>query len=64
MWAFLPYPALYKIFHYLNYKDLVCVSEVCRTWYEVSRDDFLWRDLFFENFLVDKSVPIISGKVL
>ncbi|XP_044268682.1 F-box/WD repeat-containing protein 5 [Tribolium madens] len=62
MWAFLPYPALFKIFQYLNYKDLVRVSEVCHNWYEVSRDDFLWKDLFFENFLVDKSVPIVSGR--
>jgi F-box/WD-40 domain protein 5 len=63
MWSYLPYPVLYKIFQYLHYKDLVAVSEVCRSWYEVSRDDFLWKKVFFDNFLVDKSVPIISGKI-
>ncbi|KAJ3655731.1 hypothetical protein Zmor_014850 [Zophobas morio] len=62
MWTFLPFPALYKIFQHLDYKDLLSASEVCQSWYEVSRDDFLWKKLFFLHFGIDKSVPIISGK--
>lgn len=62
LWSYLPYPALFNIFHYLNHKDLTTVSGVCQSWYEVSRDDFLWKALFFRKFEINKSVPIIPGK--
>lgn len=61
-WAFLPYPALINVFQYLSYKELINVSEMCVSWFEASRNDKLWRNLFYRNFLVDRSVPIASGK--
>ncbi|KAG5889639.1 hypothetical protein JTB14_028918 [Gonioctena quinquepunctata] len=61
-WNFLPYPALYKIFHYLSYKELISVGQVCKSWYEASLDDFLWKELFFKNFLVDRTIPVVSGR--
>ncbi|KAJ8952508.1 hypothetical protein NQ318_003304 [Aromia moschata] len=61
-WRFLPYPALYKIFQHLNYKDLIAAGQVCKLWYEASLNDLLWKELFFKNFLVDRSVPVVTGK--
>ncbi|KAJ8917445.1 hypothetical protein NQ315_005492 [Exocentrus adspersus] len=61
-WSFLPYPALIKTFKYLNYKELVAVSQVCKSWYQTSLNDLLWKELFLKNFLVDRSVPVLAGK--
>ncbi|KAL1491654.1 hypothetical protein ABEB36_012218 [Hypothenemus hampei] len=62
LWCYLPYPALYKIFQHLNYKELILAGKVCKLWFQASRNDLLWRDLFYENFLVDRSVPVLAGK--
>lgn len=64
LWCYLPYPALYKIFQHLTYTDLIAAGEVCKLWFEASRNDLLWRDLFYKNFLVDKSVPVVAGSIL
>lgn len=61
-WAYLPYPALFKIFQYLDYKELLRTGEVCRFWFQASRDEFLWKQLFYTNFNVDRSVPVVAGK--
>lgn len=62
LWPYLPHPALYHICQYLNYKELLKIGEVCRSWLTVSRDELLWKNLFYSNFKVDRSVPIIAGK--
>ncbi|KAF5300334.1 hypothetical protein FQA39_LY11191 [Lamprigera yunnana] len=62
VWPYLPYPALFRICQYLNYKELLKIGEVCRSWWIVSRDELLWKNLFYHNFKMDKSVPIIAGK--
>lgn len=62
LWCYLPYPALYKIFQHLTYKELISAGRVCKLWYEASRNDLLWRELFYKNFLIDKSVPVVAGK--
>ncbi|XP_060516665.1 F-box/WD repeat-containing protein 5 [Cylas formicarius] len=62
LWCYLPYPALYKIFQHLTYKELGSAGRVCKLWLDASRNDLLWRDLFYKNFLVDKSVPVVAGK--
>lgn len=62
-WAYLPHPAIFKIFKYLNYKELLKVGEVCQFWYQASRDDLLWKELFYYNFNVDRSVPVLTGNV-
>ncbi|XP_066142141.1 F-box/WD repeat-containing protein 5 [Euwallacea fornicatus] len=62
LWCYLPYPALYKIFQHLTYKELLSVGNVCKHWLQASRNDLLWRDLFYRDFLVDRSVPVAAGK--
>lgn len=61
LWCYLPYPALYKIFQHLSYKELISTGNVCKLWFQASRNDLLWRDLFYQNFLVDRSVPVVAG---
>lgn len=61
LWPYLPHPALFHIFGFLNHKELLKVGEVCRSWFEVSQDDLLWKDLFYRNFKVDRTVPIVTG---
>ncbi|CAH1977239.1 unnamed protein product [Acanthoscelides obtectus] len=60
-WNYVPYPVLYKIFQHLTAKELLIAGEVCKLWYETSRDNFLWKDLFFQIFLVDRSIPVLPG---
>lgn len=60
-WCYLPYPVLYTIFEYLNYKDLVAAGQVCKLWYEVAQDDLLWKKRFFENFITFKNTPLMPG---
>ncbi|XP_023012344.1 F-box and WD repeat domain containing 5 [Leptinotarsa decemlineata] len=60
-WSYLPYPALYKVFQFLSYKELVCVGQVCKTWNAASLDDLLWKELFFQQFSIDRSIPVLTG---
>ncbi|CAG9767627.1 unnamed protein product [Ceutorhynchus assimilis] len=62
LWCYLPYPALYKIFQQLTYQDLIAAGKVCKLWLAASRNDMLWRDLFYKNFLINRSVPVVAGK--
>lgn len=61
-WSNLPYPVLYHIFRYLSYNDVLRAGEVCRYWYQVSRDDLLWKRLFSYYFNIDSSIPVIPGE--
>ncbi|CAG9814259.1 unnamed protein product [Phaedon cochleariae] len=61
-WCFLPYPVLYKIFQHLTYQELNSAGQVCKFWYEVSLDELLWKELFFKHFLVDPTIPVLSGR--
>lgn len=55
LWAYLPEPVLYQILSYFDYKELLIVGSVCKNWYNGSRDEFLWKRLFYLNFKVDPS---------
>ncbi|CAG9839162.1 unnamed protein product [Diabrotica balteata] len=61
-WAYLPYLALYKIFQHLNHKELISAGQVCKLWYEASCNDLLWKELFHDNFMIDKSIPVVAGR--
>ena len=62
-WVYSPVPVLCKIFGYLNSKDLLNVGSTCKRWLEISRDELLWKDVFYDTFRVDRSVNIITGTV-
>lgn len=61
-WTYLPYPALYHIFEYLDYKGMITAGQVCKRWHIASMDDLLWKQRFFETFIAYKSTPLIPGK--
>ncbi|XP_056644691.1 F-box/WD repeat-containing protein 5 [Diorhabda carinulata] len=61
-WAYLPYLALYKIFQHLNYKELISAGQVCKLWYQGSYNDLLWKELFRDHFMIDKSIPVVAGR--
>lgn len=62
IWAYLPTPALFNVFKFLNVKELLNAGQVCVNWYNVSKDDFLWKDLLYENFKIDRSINIVAGE--
>lgn len=62
IWSYVPYPVLYNIFEYLNYKDMITAGQICKRWHEASMDDLLWKKRFFENFIAYRSTPLMPGK--
>jgi hypothetical protein len=61
-WNYLPDSILLHIFQYLSARELLDVGLTCRSWFRVSYDEFLWKDLFYYNFKIDPSVKIVPGK--
>nr|CAJ82740.1 F-box and WD-40 domain protein 5 [Xenopus tropicalis] len=57
----LPDSILYQIFQSLGPSDLLSAGLVCRRWYRVSRDDFLWKELFYRHFRVHRHILRIPG---
>lgn len=60
-WYYMPDSILLNIFQYLTPKELMTVGEVCRSWHRVSRDEFLWKDLFYQTYKIDPDVGIMPG---
>lgn len=61
-WYYMPDSILLNIFQYLTPKELTIAGEVCRSWNRVSRDEFLWKDLFYQTYKIDPDVGIMPGK--
>jgi hypothetical protein len=61
-WNYLPDSILLHIFQYLSARELLDVGLTCRSWFRVSYDEFLWKDLFYYNFKIDPSVKIVPGR--
>ncbi|XP_006007070.1 F-box/WD repeat-containing protein 5 [Latimeria chalumnae] len=55
--SLLPDSILYQIFLSLDHDDVLSAGLVCRQWYSVSRDEILWKELFYHYYRVDRSVP-------
>jgi len=50
-YTLVPAEVLFRIFSYLEAKDLVCsTSSVCHYWYEFSQDDHLWKRLSIQHW--------------
>ena len=63
-WYYLPEPVLLHIFQYLSPRELLDVGLTCKTWWRISYDEFLWKDLFYRNFKIDSSIKIVPGMLL
>ncbi|KAG8447418.1 hypothetical protein GDO86_014773 [Hymenochirus boettgeri] len=57
----LPDSILYQIFQSLGPADLLGAGLVCRRWYDVSRDDFLWKELFYRYYRVQRHIHRYPG---
>ncbi|XP_053413363.1 F-box/WD repeat-containing protein 5 [Nycticebus coucang] len=53
----LPDCLIYQIFLSLGPADVLAAGQVCRQWYAVSRDEFLWREQFYRYYQVARDVP-------
>ncbi|XP_031624368.1 F-box/WD repeat-containing protein 5 [Contarinia nasturtii] len=60
-WDFIPDPILLKILTQLPVRDILNVSECCRRWNDISKDDYLWKKVFQRDFKVDKSIALKPG---
>ncbi|KAL7306531.1 hypothetical protein TKK_0001224 [Trichogramma kaykai] len=61
-WSYMPDTVLLSIFQYLSPKELLTSGEVCTSWNRVSRDEMLWKRLFYHTYKVDPNVGIMPGK--
>ncbi|XP_029160242.1 F-box/WD repeat-containing protein 5-like [Nylanderia fulva] len=61
-WYYMPDSILLSIFQYLSPKELTIAGEVCSSWHRVSRDEFLWKYLFYRTYKIDPDVGIVPGK--
>ncbi|KAH0955613.1 hypothetical protein HN011_000454 [Eciton burchellii] len=61
-WYYMPDSILLIIFQYLTPKELMTAGEVCRSWHRVSRDEFLWKYIFYRTYKVDPDIGIMPGK--
>ncbi|XP_029171267.1 F-box/WD repeat-containing protein 5-like [Nylanderia fulva] len=55
-WYYMPDSILLSIFQYLSPKELTIAGEVCSSWHRVSRDEFLWKYLFYRTYKIDPDV--------
>lgn len=62
-WDFIPDPILLKILTQLPVHDILNVSECCRRWNDIVKDDYLWKKVFHRDFKVDKSIALKPGKL-
>lgn len=60
-WYVMSDSILLNIFQYLTPKELMTAGEVCQSWYRVSRDEFLWKYLFYRTYKIDPDVGIVPG---
>lgn len=60
-WYYMLDSILLSIFQYLTPKELMIAGEVCRSWHRVSRDEFLWKYLFYRTYKIDPDVGIMPG---
>ncbi|KAL3870289.1 hypothetical protein ACJMK2_038365 [Sinanodonta woodiana] len=63
IWQCLSDDITFHIFFNLSASSLVKVSQVCKAWHRVAFDEFLWKDLFYRRWKIERSIPMAPGKV-
>ncbi|XP_063066143.1 F-box/WD repeat-containing protein 5 isoform X2 [Engraulis encrasicolus] len=53
----LPDSLVLEIFLHLPHTAVLSASLACRQWLAVSRDEFLWRELFYSYYRIPRAVP-------
>jgi len=41
--------------------NILCKFDL-RCWYRVTRDELLWRDLFYRHWKIDRNIPMAPGR--
>ena len=60
----LPDSLVLEIFLHLPHDAVLSAGLTCRQWLAVSRDEFLWRELFYSYYRIPRSVPRHPGSPL
>lgn len=55
-WSYLPTTVLLNVFGYLKYTEILRAARVCKRWNEISKDELLWKKLFYTHFTVDRTI--------
>lgn len=61
-WVFMPEPLFIKIFLQLRARDVLNAGQCCKRWYKLSKDDYIWRKYFRQEFNVDPSIQLKRGE--
>lgn len=61
-WEYLPDPVFLQICGLLTVNDVVSMARSCKSWYELSQDDYLWKRLFRRDYKVSPSIGLRPGK--
>lgn len=57
----LPDSLVLEIFLRLPHAAVLNAGLICRQWFAVSRDEFLWKELFYSYYHIPRSVPRHPG---
>lgn len=63
LWTCLPDNLLLNIFEYLSLRNVLDASQVCYQWHRIAFDEFLWRDLFYRHFKINRAICMAPGMV-
>lgn len=58
----LPDSLVLEIFLRLPHDTVLSAGLACRQWLAVSKDEFLWRELFYSYYRIPRSVPRHPGR--
>ncbi|XP_063424872.1 F-box/WD repeat-containing protein 5-like [Mytilus trossulus] len=62
IWESIPDDIILHVFSFLPAASLLQAAQVCRCWYRVSRDELLWKDVFYRHWKIDRNIPMAPGK--
>ena len=62
IWWRIPEEVLLKVLLYLTPRDAISVSQCCRRWEKIARDDYIWKRYFHHDFKIDRNIGLKPGK--
>ena len=60
IWQKLPHDVLFHVFSFLDPKELVECSHLCKSWYTSANDDMLWKRLVLSYYKVPPTTQIAN----
>lgn len=62
VWENIPDSITLHVFSFLPAACLLQAGKVCRCWNRVTRDELLWRDLFYRHWKIDRNISMAPGR--